>query len=153
MCKLDAVARTAGKTSVGENKEKALWCLQAVLDSILNGCAGASDYSVRNLTGKGAGNRGALHLFLYKRDLLQHLLFALLPKVMIPDDAKSVIRRTLGSFEMYRRYMGYVNDVRQDLSWLSVLSPASQAVLQLFEAGAPSLSIACTLRLTVWRLC
>ena len=132
--KLDALARFVGKTSVKANADNAAWCLESVLDLILDNHASAGEFSVRNLTGKGIGNRGVFHLFLFKRDCMKHLLYTWLPTLKIHELDKSMIRDSLQSFSDYRLRAGFTDD-GTDLSWLSTLTPAGRATLHFVEAG------------------
>jgi hypothetical protein len=134
--KLDALARKIGKTTTRTHQDRAAWCLQSISDLIIDEQVSPGEFSVRNLTGKGIGNRGALDLFLYKRDCLDFLLHTWLPKLPVADPDKLTIRSTLSGFEAYRAQMGYTNDLTRDLSWLGILSPAGRAALHFIKARA-----------------
>jgi hypothetical protein len=88
--KMEAVAIKA-KSSV----ESAEWLINSMIFYVKRGFMTSGEFSVRTLTGKGAGNRGLLDMFLLKKHVLIHISTTLLDTMEFEPGTKA---RAPGAF-------------------------------------------------------
>lgn len=70
----DSVYKMEAIITKAKDIGKISWCVAALADMVQDHLCGPGELSVRNLTGKGIGNRGVLDLLLYKKDAVEFLL-------------------------------------------------------------------------------
>lgn len=110
-----------------------LWTLSAIYDAIDNGLATPGGFAVRLLTGKGMGNKGAIHLFNMKLDVLNALFEWASPKGMHIDHIRA-LRVIFNTHESYRGKVGYKH-APLNRHWQSEFPEPARKLMDVIEVG------------------
>lgn len=107
------------------------WCLAYIAESVLVGLADAGEFSIRNLTGKGMGNKGCLDLFMMKKDLLDYILGEFLDS---NGFTMSVKRQAceLTTWAVFKAKSGKF-EKGSDLTWMGLLPESGRLLISLIE--------------------
>lgn len=99
--KLYTVVMTCGK-----NKEQIILGLNSIRDWYHAGYL--QEVTIRTLSGKGmAGNKGMLHIAMYKEKCRTYALGHVLDKLPFTSDSKALIRKVLADHKAYRQNFGW----------------------------------------------
>ena len=109
-----------------------LWTLSAIYDAVDNGLATAGEFAVRLLTGKGMGNKGVVHLFNMKLDVL-NALFEWASTHGMSMDTINALRAIFNTHESYRSKVGYKH-APLNRQWQSEFPEPARKLMDIIEA-------------------
>lgn len=115
-------------------QEVLLWCLRCIEMYFSSGFLVKGDLTTRQISAVG-GNKGIIDLFMFKNDLLNHLLGAFLDEKVLADPTRKAVRMAFQDHASHRKLFGWPKDAEQpDLTWNASWLESERSVLLLIEA-------------------
>ena len=83
------------------------------------------------------GTKGTVDLFMYKKDISEHLLGGFLDELVDDHDIRREIRKRLASHSCHHNYFGWPRDAEAtDLTWYSAWAEGCREVMLFIEAAS-----------------
>ena len=129
--------------AVGDNTggTKMLWVLDALRDLLIQGLAEPGEFSIKNLTGKGIGNKGTVHVLMVKQQCMDYVTDELAEEMRLDVDTRARLRQMrAGGHDCARRdYIGGPV-TKADKTWIGFLPPSGQLVIRFVSENVYGLT-------------
>jgi len=136
---LNSVYALASLCEKTKTLDKLMWVMHSLDDSLKNEYVHPGELTLRNLTGKNAGGKGLIDLFMYKKELRDYLAGPFMESKGFDYESKLAVRNFSADHVEYRKMFGYdtasAGPLVTDLTFMTLLPASTQAFIKLFEAG------------------
>ncbi len=136
--KLQDLIRAVGDNTGGT---KMLWVLDALRDLLIQGLAEPGEFSIKNLTGKGIGNKGTVHVLMVKQQCMDYVTDELAEEMRLDVDTRARLRqmRAGGHDGARKNYLGGPI-TKADKTWIGFLPPSGQLVIRFVSENVYGLT-------------
>ena len=128
----DSVYKLAAVASKCTSAEQSIWVCASIVDAVKNGFVQAGEFSVRMLSGKGAGNHGFIDLCLQKLWIYKYISTDFLSQHKFSSDTMSKIHE-MSCHDNCRVLFGFKTQKAANMAWLGTLPESGWKLCTLVE--------------------